>query len=60
MSPLTDAQAGAFVKEFIMNKSQQKRFDELYRKHLRVLTFQDMSDKTIDAYLVRYDGFRPG
>jgi integrase len=33
-----------------MNKSEQKRFDELYRKHLRALKLQGMSDKTIDAY----------
>ncbi len=33
-----------------MNKSEQKRLDELYRKHLRALKFQGMSDKTIDAY----------
>ncbi|MEX2500122.1 MAG: hypothetical protein WD397_14735 [Wenzhouxiangellaceae bacterium] len=29
-----------------MNKSEQKRFDELYRKHLRPLKLQGMSDKT--------------
>ena len=33
-----------------MNKSEQKRFDELYRKHLRALKLQGKSDKTIDAY----------
>jgi len=33
-----------------MNKSEQKRFDELYRKHLRALKLQGMSVKTIDAY----------
>jgi integrase len=33
-----------------MNKSEQKRFDELYRKHLRALKLQGMSDKTIDGY----------
>ncbi len=33
-----------------MNKSEQNRFDELYRKHLRALKLQDMSDKTIEAY----------
>jgi len=33
-----------------MNKSKQKRFDELYRKHLRALKLQGMSDKSIDAY----------
>ncbi len=33
-----------------MNPSEQKRFDELYRKHLRALKLQGMSDKTIDAY----------
>ncbi len=34
-----------------MDPSEQKRFDELYRKHLRVLKLQGMSDKTIDADL---------
>lgn len=33
-----------------MNKSEQKRFDELYREHLRALKLQGMSDNTIDAY----------
>lgn len=33
-----------------MNKSEQKRFGELYRKHLRALKLQGMSDKTIEAY----------
>ena len=33
-----------------MNTFGQKRFDELYRKHLRALKLQGMSDKTIDAY----------
>jgi len=33
-----------------MNKSEQKRFDELYRKHLRALNLQGMSGKTIDGY----------
>ena len=33
-----------------MNTFEQKRFDELYRKHLRSLKLQGMSDKTIDAY----------
>ena len=33
-----------------MKKSEQKRFDELYRKHLRALKLQGKSDKTIDAY----------
>jgi len=33
-----------------MNKSEQKRFDELYRKHLRALKLRGMSVKTIDAY----------
>ncbi len=33
-----------------MNKSEQKRFDELYLKHLRSLKLQGMSDKTIEAY----------
>lgn len=33
-----------------MTQSDQKRFDELYQKHLRALKLQGMSDKTIDAY----------
>jgi hypothetical protein len=33
-----------------MNKSEQRRFDELYRKHLRALKLQGMSGKTIEAY----------
>ena len=33
-----------------MNKSAHKRFDRLYRKHLRALELQGMSDKTIAAY----------
>ena len=33
-----------------MNKSEQKRFDELYRKHFRALKLQGKSDKMIDAY----------
>ena len=33
-----------------MNHSEQKRFDELYRKHLRTLKLQGVSAKTIDAY----------
>jgi len=32
-----------------MNEFEQKRFDELYGKHLRALKLQGMSDKTIDA-----------
>jgi len=33
-----------------MNEFEQKRFDELYRKHLRALKLQGMSGKTIEAY----------
>ena len=33
-----------------MNKSEQKRFGELYHKHLHALKLQGMSDKTIEAY----------
>lgn len=33
-----------------MNTVEQTRFDDLYRKHLRALKLQGMSDKTIDAY----------
>lgn len=33
-----------------MNKSEQRRYDDLYHKHLRALKLRGMSDKTIDAY----------
>jgi integrase len=33
-----------------MTKSEQKRFAELYRLHLRALKLQGMSDKTMEAY----------
>jgi len=33
-----------------METSEQVRFDELYREHLRALRLQGMSDKTIDVY----------
>lgn len=33
-----------------MNAIEQNRFDTLYRRHLRALTLQGMSDKTIDGY----------
>lgn len=33
-----------------MNKTQQKRFDSLYRKHLSALKRQGKADATIDAY----------
>ena len=33
-----------------MKKSEQKRFEKLYRKHLRALKLQAKSDKTIDPY----------
>ncbi len=33
-----------------MKKSEQKRFDELYLKHLLALKLQGMSDRTIEAY----------
>jgi len=32
-----------------MNPSEQDRFNELYRCHLRALKLQGMSDKTIDV-----------
>ena len=34
-----------------MNKFEQKRFDELYRKHPGAPKLQGNSDKTIDAYV---------
>jgi len=33
-----------------MKPSEQKRFDDLYKKHLRALKLQGMSDSTIDVY----------
>lgn len=33
-----------------MNSAQQTRFDGLYRRHLRALKLQGMSDSTIDVY----------
>ena len=33
-----------------MNKSEQKRFDELYPNHPRALKLHGRSDKAIDAY----------
>lgn len=33
-----------------MDASEQSRFDELYRRHLRMLKLQGKSDKTIDVY----------
>ncbi len=33
-----------------MNIKEQAHFDELYKRHLRALKLQGMSDKTIDSY----------
>ncbi|VAW69070.1 hypothetical protein MNBD_GAMMA09-1628, partial [hydrothermal vent metagenome] len=33
-----------------MKPNEQKRFDSLYKKHLRALKLQGMSDSTIDVY----------
>ena len=33
-----------------MKANEQSRFDDLYKRHLRVLKLQGMSEKTIDAY----------
>lgn len=33
-----------------MKKAEQKRFDRLYRQHVRALKLQGKSDKTIDVY----------
>ncbi|WP_162926373.1 hypothetical protein [Teredinibacter purpureus] len=33
-----------------MNKTQQKRFDSLYRKHVSALKRQGKADTTIDVY----------
>ncbi len=33
-----------------MEPSEQRRFDELYRRHLRLLKLQGKADKTIDVY----------
>jgi len=34
-----------------MEPSEQRRFDELYQRHLRLLKLQVKSDKTIDVYV---------
>jgi integrase len=41
---------GSITEEFIMKPSEQTRFDGLYKKHLRALKLQGMSDSTIDVY----------
>jgi len=33
-----------------MKPSEQIRFDKLYKRHLRALKLQGLSDKTIDIY----------
>ncbi len=33
-----------------MDVTEQRRFDELYQRHLRMLKLQGLSDKTIDVY----------
>ncbi len=33
-----------------MKSSEQARFDTLYRRHLRALKLQGLSDSTIDVY----------
>jgi len=33
-----------------MNSTEQAHFDELYKRHLRTLKLQGMSDKTISSY----------
>jgi integrase/recombinase XerD len=42
--------AGSNAQEFKMNTSEQIRFDKLYRRHLRALKLQGLSDSTIDVY----------
>ena len=33
-----------------MNSAEKTRFESLYRRHLRALKLQGMSDNTIDVY----------
>ena len=33
-----------------MDKAEEKRFDKLYKRHLRLLKLQGKAQKTIDAY----------
>jgi integrase/recombinase XerD len=39
-----------YSKESIMKPTEQKRFDQLYQRHLRALKLQGMSASTIDVY----------
>jgi integrase len=42
---------GQFIeKEYTMEKAEEKRFDTLYNRHLRLLKLQGKAQKTIDAY----------
>ncbi len=38
------------MKEFIMKSTEQIRFDKQYKRHLRTLKLQGLSDSTIDVY----------
>jgi len=42
--------SGIFKKEYTMNPTEAKRFNEFYQRHLRLLKLQGKSQKTIDAY----------
>jgi integrase len=37
-------------EEFIMNASEQSRYNDLYQQHLRALKLQGLSHRTIDSY----------
>ncbi len=41
---------GTIIEEFTMKRSEQTRFDTLYRRHLRALKLQGMSDSTLGVY----------
>jgi hypothetical protein len=41
---------GTIAQESTMNSADQTRFDGLYRRHLRALKLQGMSESTMDVY----------
>jgi integrase/recombinase XerD len=38
------------TEQFIMESSEQKRFDNVYKRHLSALKLQGLSESTIDVY----------
>jgi hypothetical protein len=41
---------GRTTEELTVEASEQTRFDKLYKRHLRALKLQGLSDSTIDVY----------